>query len=68
MAQRLAIIAGTGMDRLPSSLSSTEVTSVRSDTPWGQVPIQLLNIDGCELFLTIDTTQPISNSEHLLIR
>ena len=52
MAQRLAIIAGTGMDRLPSSLSSTEVTSVRSDTPWGQVPIQVLNIDGCELFLT----------------
>ena len=51
MAQRLAIIAGTGMDRLANSLSSAESTSVRSDTPWGQVPIAILNIDGCEIFL-----------------
>ena len=51
MAQRLAIIAGTGMDRLENSLSATEATSIRSDTPWGQVPIHILNIDGCEIFL-----------------
>jgi len=51
MVERLAIIAGTGMDRLSKSISASETSSVRSDTPWGQVPITILNVDGCEIFL-----------------
>ena len=51
MAERLAIIAGTGMDRLSESISASETSSVRSDTPWGQVPITILNVEGCEVFL-----------------
>ncbi|MAV95372.1 MAG: hypothetical protein CMA31_06785 [Euryarchaeota archaeon] len=51
MTKRLAIIAGTGMDRLSKAISASETSSVRSDTPWGQVPITILNVDGCEVFL-----------------
>ena len=51
MTERLAIIAGTGMDRLSKSISASETSSVRSDTPWGQVPITILSVDGCEVFL-----------------
>ena len=51
MTDRLAIIAGTGMGRLSKSISASETSSVRSDTPWGQVPITVLNVEGCEVFL-----------------
>ncbi|DAC13976.1 MAG TPA: hypothetical protein D7H73_01760 [Candidatus Poseidoniales archaeon] len=51
MTERLAIIAGTGMDRLSKSISASETSSVRSDTPWGQVPIVILKVEGCEIFL-----------------
>lgn len=51
MTERLAIIAGTGMGRLSKSISASEASSVRSDTPWGQVPITVLNVEGCEVFL-----------------
>ena len=51
MAYRLAIIAGTGMDRLSKAISSSDISHIRSDTPWGQVPISAFEVNGCELFL-----------------
>ena len=51
MKQRLCVISGTGMESLAEEFSFQELFSIRSDTPWGQVPLIHLSSGDFALFL-----------------
>ncbi|MEC7664812.1 MAG: MTAP family purine nucleoside phosphorylase [Candidatus Thermoplasmatota archaeon] len=51
MKQRFCIIAGTGMEPLAEDFRYQSSSEIRSDTPWGQVPIRHLSHEEVEIFL-----------------
>ena len=51
MKQRFCIIAGTGMEPLAEDFQYQKSSKIRSDTPWGQVPIRHISHENVEIFL-----------------
>ena len=51
MKQRFCIIAGTGMETLAEDFQYQNSSKIRSDTPWGQVPIKHISHENVEIFL-----------------
>ncbi|MDP6888504.1 MAG: hypothetical protein QF454_00555 [Candidatus Thalassarchaeaceae archaeon] len=46
---RLSILCGTGMTELATSIEGSDSDTFHSETPWGEVPCTVVNVNGHEL-------------------
>ena len=51
MTPRIGVIAGTGMESLPNHIKFDKLLDLRSDTPWGSVPVRTIDVNESIIFL-----------------